>query len=244
VNAPHVPRRIDPAHPGCLILLIDESSSMGGGLAGGQPSKADAMADAIHRYLGDLVALCTRGTDQLLPLLEVGLIAYAFPAAGQPVALVDRILQGLRDDRAIGGLVRIDDADHNPPGADGRAAVTIWRSGPEDVAGREGPFVGAFRYARDRAGAWCAAHADSPPPVVIHVTDGASDTGDTEPAARELMALGTSGGPLWLFHLHLASTPSAGVGFPAPDAAIDEPLVRRLLQITSALPAVLRARVE
>jgi chaperonin GroEL len=241
VNASHVQPRVDPAHPACLILLIDESASMGGGLAGSPPSKADATADAIERYLGELAGLCARPAGQPLPLFEVGLIAYADPVSGPPISLVDRICDGLRDETTFGALIRILADDPGSPCADGGAAVTIWRRA---TGGRADSLVAAFRYARDRAGAWCDAHPDSPPPVAIHITDAVADPGEFEPAARELTALGTSGGPLRLFHLHLASTPSAGNAFPAPDASIDHRLATRLIDTASVLPSPLRARAE
>ena len=74
----------------------------------------------------------------------------------------------------------------------------------EPVANGSTPMCHVLIHARAVLQEWIKAHRDSFPPIVVHITDGASQDGDPLGPAAELTRLATSDGQVLLFNGHLS----------------------------------------
>ena len=64
--------------------------------------------------------------------------------------------------------------------------------------------AGAFAYARDLLKQELPKIADSPAPMICHLTDGEYNTADPEPIAKEIMGLSTNDGPVLIENIYVA----------------------------------------
>ena len=83
---------------------------------------------------------------------------------------------------------------------------------------------------------WIGAHADSFPPIVVHITDGESQDGDPRPYAEAVRALATSDGNVLLFNCHLSTTAADQIMFVSREDQIPDALGRELFLMSSELP--------
>src|SRR5689334_17810358 len=67
---------INRRQPACLLLLIDQSYSMSEQWRNDGASKADALALAVNRILGNAVLLCSKGDERIYDYFEVGIVGY------------------------------------------------------------------------------------------------------------------------------------------------------------------------
>lgn len=75
---------IDRQHPGCIVFLLDQSTSMRDSFAGTRASKAVALAQGVNDLVRNLVLQCQRGED-IRDYYELAFIGYG-SAAGPPSA--------------------------------------------------------------------------------------------------------------------------------------------------------------
>lgn len=224
--------------PACLLILVDQSGSMltpwtGNGLS----TKAEQLALAVNRLLGNAVLLCSKGDERIYDYFEIGIIGY-----GQSVGPV---LHGSDERRIlvpIGELARnprrVDQVTRKVPDGGGglvevQLPVPIWID-PQGNGGT--PMVRALDLAHRSVDAWCATHAGSFPPIVINVTDGESTDGDPRPAAERIRELGTSDGEALLFNVHLASGLRQSVSFPNSAAGLPDRNAGTMFDMSSQLP--------
>ncbi len=239
-------KSVDRANPGCILFLVDHSQSMTEGLAGSSKPKADAVASAINRFLGELIITCERGGDRPRNYFDVGVIAYTTDADAQP--LVGPVLG---KDLAGKDLVSMEELFENPldlelrqqdspSGTQMDVYVPIWyrAPSPETMAGT--PMCAVLEYAYNTAADWCGRHPRSFPPLVIHLTDGDATDGDPEPAAAHLQSLATQDGNLLLFNCHLSDSQESSVLFPALVEQLADGHSQRLFRMSSVLPERLR----
>ena len=103
-------------------------------------------------------------------------------------------------------------------------------------------------YVKGIAETWCASHATSFPPVVIHITDDKPTDGHSESvehAAEALRRLETNDGSLLLFNCHVSGRPDSGVLFPASEGELPaDPYAHLLFRISSPVPETLRTAAE
>ena len=102
----------------------------------------------------------------------------------------------------------------------------------------------AFDYVRNVAATWCASHPSSPPPVIIHLTDGEPTDGDPQPFADALKALSTDDGELLLFNCHISESQANRVMFPNSEHILPDELAKSLFRMSSELPDKLRGVAE
>ncbi len=113
------------------------------------------------------------------------------------------------------------------------ADIPVW---VDPLASGSTPMSHVLIYARAILEDWIKAHADSFPPLVVHITDGASQDGDPTSYADELKQLATSDGNVLLLNCHLSSTSAPAVLFPASEACLPDDLARQLFRLSSPLP--------
>lgn len=216
-------------HPGCLIVLLDQSGSMknkfGGSQIGKGQTKADMVATVLNNLLHDLVKANTVGT-LVKPRADVAVLGYEGRS-------VHSALGGVLSSQAFVSLaelaahpLRVETRTRKEISDDGTVAEVqipfpVW---VEPHFGDMTPMRAAFQRACELAESWAVEHMDSYPPVIINVTDGASTDGDPSDLARELVKIHTNHGEALLFNCHITDLPSAKIEFPNNIEAIpDDP---------------------
>jgi hypothetical protein len=225
---------ISRSNPSCFLFVVDQSGSMAdpfGGEAGKR--KADGVADALNRLLQNLVIKCAKA-EGVRDYYYIGVIGYGGqvgPAllgtlAGRELAPISEVAANparieertKKVDDDAGGLV------------EQKVKFPIWI---DPVSNQGTPMRKAMTMAEATLKTFVAAHPDSFPPIVIHITDGESTDGDPTEAMRNVTGIQTSDGNVLLFNVHLSSNPSQPIAYPnSPDALPDK--YARLLYDTAS----------
>jgi hypothetical protein len=231
-------RSIDRHHPGCIIFLLDQSTSMQQPLAD-QPhvSKAERVADAINSLLFTIGRRSTKDRDAPpRHYYDLGIIGYGNS--------VHPLFEGSLAGRKLASVAEIADAakvvEH-----DG-IRKPVWF---EPVADGWTPMCGAFVLAGEIAHGWLASHPNSFPPIVINISDGVATTRerhgdicdhpgtcDAEEWAGKLRRLGNGDGNLLLFNIHISSKVPEPTKFPSSPQALTDDHSRKLFRMSSELP--------
>ena len=236
---------ISRRNPGCLIFLIDQSGSMSdpiGGTASGK-TKAQGVADAINRLLQNLVIKSSK--PEVRDYFNVAVIGYGTavgPAFGG--ALAGRLLMKMIE--IATNPLRVEDRQQTVEDGMGglvqqNANFPVWFD-PKANGGT--PMCGALTLVQQVLADWVANHLESYPPVVINITDGEPTDGDPVPIAAQIRALTTSDGAVLVFNCHISASAGAQVLFPNSEAGLPDEQARRLFQMSSELPAKMRAAAE
>ena len=177
---------------------------MNNGIAGTPRPKIDALATGINRLIADLITLCEVGEDKPRNCFDVGVIGYTTDRNDPPNPIVGSVLAGEQGTLAGRDLVSLSDLFDDPLAVEDRQKmaddgqgglmsmtfrVPVWYRRPSKEAMGGRPMCAAFHYVYHIAASWCAAHPNSFPPMVIHLTDGESDDGDPVPFANALESL-------------------------------------------------------
>ena len=191
---------ISTQHPGCLLLLVDQSSSMTDAFAGStETRKAHAAADAINNLLRDVVIRCTKNMREgPRNYFDVGLIGYGSNSGVGSYfkgALQDRTLVSVKE--LAENTLRVENRSRQVPDGTGRMVETtvrfpVWL---DPVAEDEAPMHEAMHFASILMDTWVAQHPTSYPPIVINITG--SEAGiDAFVAADRLTTIRTTSGKL------------------------------------------------
>lgn len=247
------------AHPGYLILLLDQSGSMGGTFgqaqAGGGRRKCDMVATVLNGLLQELVAVNTisnpNGTTETRPRADISILGYG---GGLLSGGVHSALEGPLSGKTLVTLPELQqyplaietrtkkDVDDLGNLVETQVPFPIW---VKAHAGDGTPMCACLRKARDLADQWARSHPGSYPPVVVNVTDGASGDGDPSRPAHDLCQLGTSDGQLLLFNVHISDLNMAPVSYPASQTELpNDSLAQLLFSISSVIPEPGRALLE
>lgn len=198
---------ISRGKPSCFLFVIDQSGSMQDEIGG--RTKAQGVADAINRLLQNLVIKCAK-SEGVRNYYDVGVIGYG--AKVGPAFSGELAGRGLVQISAIANApARIEQRTKKvDDGAGGLVDQTIkfpiWF---DPTANGGTPMCQALGSAHDILTTWITLNADNFPPVVIHITDGASTDGNPMEAMNSLKSLATSDGNVLLFNLHLSDSPNA-----------------------------------
>jgi hypothetical protein len=238
---------ISRVNPSCFMFLIDQSGSMNQpfGESDTGSSKADELASAINRLLSILVIKCSRD-EEIRRYFQVGVIGYGGngvrPAlsgnlSGQPLVWIDDIYRNPA--RVEDRIRKVSD------GAGGLIETTtkfpVW----VDAAGNGGtPMCEAFSLAHTTLRNWVDQYETSFPPVVIHITDGASTDGDPSTIAKAIQELRTSDGNVLLLNLHLSTNRAPTIQFPSTPDRLPDEFARLLFSISSLLPDYMQAEAR
>lgn len=247
-------QEISRDRPGCLLYLVDQSFSMDEPLAGDPTtSKSQQLANAINRWLTEVVIACTRD-EGVRDYIDVGVIGYRTDIKATPI--VEPALQG-----SLAGkwLVPVSLIGDNPARVETRTHKLVDHQTGQELAiptqeriwvdaKAEGgtPMCHALHRVYGVLDQWISEHDKSFPPIVIHVTDGESQDGDPIPYAEAVTSLATRDGNVLMFNCHLSSIAGDRFLFPSSDELLPEEYARILFQMSSVLPDTLldRARGE
>ncbi len=228
-------QRVDRNHPGCIVLLVDQSHSMTEEIAS-QPgrNKAVALCDALNSVLYELVLRCIKDPSEgPRHYYDVGVIGY-----GQAVGPA---LQGALAGRQ---LVSISDIGNHPLRVESRTRADldaptkqvrfpVWF---EPRAANGTPMSAAIDLAGSVVAPWVTAHPDSFPPIVINISDGAATDGDPRQWAQRLQALSTTDGNVLFFNVNLSALSTDPLYFPNNSSGLNDEYARTLFDMSSTLP--------
>jgi hypothetical protein len=231
-------------NPTCILLLIDQSTSMGMRIEGGRRSKASFLADVVNKTLYTLITTSSKA-DGVREYFDLGVIAYS-----------DRAGNGFSGTLARGEILRpISEIAAHPARIEVRhqkVAPSPMSDGTKgnDLVEREVKFpiwfeprnrgntsmCAGLRLAVDTINEWCRAHASCFPPLVLHVSDGHPTDGDPEPVADLLRSSGTEDGRTLLFNLHLDIRDIGEITFPNTEHKLPDRYAKKLFRMSSLLP--------
>ena len=233
---------ISRANPACILFLLDQSGSMNEvfTLQGEPPiPKAKGVADAINRLISELILTCLEG-ETVLDRFHLGVITYggskASLAPGFPMlrALSEVAANPLRvETRTVdvydgaGGTIRKE------------TRFPLWF---EPRAEGATPMCDALELAKSLIEPWAASHAQSFPPIIFNITDGASSDGDPLAGMLGLQACGTQDGAALSINMLLAGGGGAASVFPRSGEQLPEGPLRSLVEGASVLPEAMRRR--
>ena len=232
---------INRKNPALIVLLIDQSLSMKDSVAGSdQPNrkKSEALATALNRMFFNLVLRCQEG-EEIKHFFDIALLGYgekvgpafAGPLAGREIVSVTDL--GNQPADIEQKMKRVDD------GAGGiheqQVEFPVWIY-PVSKGGT--PMCEVFSRAHELVAHWVSQHANSFPPIVIHITDGESTDGDPLPAMKKLTSLASPDGNVLLFNIHIASSAlEKSEQFPASSERLaEDPSAQALFAGSSVLP--------
>ncbi|TMC18880.1 MAG: VWA domain-containing protein [Chloroflexi bacterium] len=243
------------AHPGCLILLLDQSGSMsdpfGNSQAGAGRKKCDMVATVLNGFLNELIVTNTiaqkDGSITVRPRADIAVIGYegsfVGPVLGGALAgktfvtLPELQMYPLTIERRVKREIDDTGMDIEIP-----VQFPIW----VEPAARGGtPMCGALRQACDLARQWVQRNPNSYPPVVINVSDGMGNDGDPTMAARELSDVSTNDGQALFFNVHITDINSAPVAYPASEQELpNDRYAKKLFAMSSLIPESSRTLLQ
>lgn len=186
---------IGTANPGCIIILVDQSSSMAGPFDSG--TKADRTAIAVNRVINELVVKCTAG-ENIHDRCHVAVIGYG----GDVEVIIDGMISEVV---LLAETMRIRDSMINRAGkyVEVEIEMPVWL---KPKAEGWTPMHGAFEQASEIIQQWSMKWPNAFPPVVINITDGEPNFEDkTREAAEEVRELGTTDGNVLVFNVHISN---------------------------------------
>lgn len=228
-------RRVDTLHPGCVIVLVDQSDSMSEPSGKGAFTKGSAVAACLNGLLYELVLRCVKNPGEgARPYFFVAVLGYGTLPDGSPA--VGSVLRGaLRTAHFVSTAelaanpLRID----RTLDEDGHAVSRpVW---VEADAHGGTPMCAAFEYAGRLVHHWIGQHRDSFPPIVLNLTDGEPTDGDPSLWVERIRQLSSADGQPLLFNLEVA-TEGHPVLFPNSVEGLESEYARMLFQISSVLP--------
>ncbi len=218
-------KRLSTKNPGCVVILVDQSSSMADPIGRSHVTKKVACAKAVNNVLYQLVFSCATG-DQVKDRIYVGLIGYG--------AGVGSAFQASLAGRQ---LVPISEIAKSPLRLDTDAQGTQQPVWLDPVAGGSTPMAQAFQLAQTWLAAWLSEHSESYPPIVINITDGEPDNAATAKSeAQALLQLTSQDGSLLMLNAHLSNTSNQEITFPSKPTSLPDQYAQYLFDLSSILP--------
>lgn len=238
-------------HPGCLIILLDQSGSMkdkfGGSQIGAGKRKCDMVATVVNNLLHELVKTNTVG-HKIRPRIDLAVLGYEGGSASSAFAgsLANKSFVSLPE--LMANPIRIETRTRREVDDEGHIVqmpvyFPIW---VEPKIGTATPMCAALERAIELAEEWAVNHPKNYPPVVINITDGASTDGDPKPLVEELCQIHTTEGATLLFNCHITNLKAATVEFPSNPSELPhdpEQLAPQLFAFSSEIPQAARDNI-
>lgn len=233
------------ATPGYIILLVDQSGSMGEDYTDGK-NKAEFTALVINRTINDLIFTNSAG-DKIKDRVFISIIGYGgqggnsvddirsdyLSAFADSPLRIEKVKKKVSD--GAGGLVEIEE----------EMAIYL-----DPTCPRNGltPMGEALDFAKQLIEGWISKKPDNPAPVIINVSDGMPYAGgsandDTEKAitiANSIMNINTNDGNPIIFNVHLGQPPFKESMFETSEANISDGEGKFLFKISSKVPETYR----
>jgi hypothetical protein len=247
-------------HPGCLIILLDQSGSMDEAVVGDKENrkKCELAADIVNQTLSRLVDSNGTMDGGVKNRADVAVIGYGGSGVSSALGgfLSDQEIIQLSDLAA--NVVRTEQEQKSGVDSRGEPIITsvdhlIW---VEPSANGGTPLGEALRKAHLLAKDWAATHPDCHPPVVVNVSDGgATDCGNSRDFtswARELREVSTNDGNVLLLNIHITEQQTTPIEYPIDmpnlnDSTADPmtvKLAQYLFDSASVLPDVILGRMR
>ena len=182
--------------PGCILFLLDCSSSMYG-------EKSENLAKCVNETIQEFISVCTNGAETL-DRFHIGAIRYG-NETGNAIE-IDNPSDFLQPVSALEQMPLPEDPSE----------IRQW---VKARAGGGTPMKEAFEIAYGVLEKWTGEHPDSPRPTVINVTDGqANDLVGTQAEAEKLRSMKTADGEVFVFNIHISENKSTSVVLPTEAA--------------------------
>jgi hypothetical protein len=228
---------INRANPTAFMFLIDQSRSIAEKMDAGE-SKAKLVGDVLNKTLFQLIARCA-SADGVRDYFDIGVLVYdGFGArSGFGGALSASSVHPISSLAAH--PIRIEERKKRvPDGAGGlvdqSVKFPVWF---ESVSDGDTQMREGFRKAAECLVSWCNSHVKSYPPTIIHVAGGPPTGGDPEQLAEAIRHISTNHGQCLLFNLHVDTSGSASVMFPASETSLPDAYSKMLFRMSSLFPA-------
>jgi hypothetical protein len=235
--------RMNTTHPGCFILLVDQSGSMNRRIAGTDIPKRQAVADAVNGLLYEAVLRAT-GEDGVKHRFDIGVLSYGVgeegtqSVFGQDLAPITEIARIAKPPQKR-DIFRLEE---HAGVVKKTVDLPIWF---EPFAKGQTFMYAAFERALAAAKEWTSRHPTSFPPIIINITDGGFTRKDPTPLVFEIQELCTQAGNALIFNCHISETDGKVVMYPGPTQASKfEKRMRQLYEMSSVLPELMRARAR
>jgi len=221
--------------PGCLLMLLDQSASMGEEYGADKRTKAVAAARAVNTALEEIVDQCTSG-ESVRNYFHVGVIGYG-GAAARELLTGGTAPAGLLTSGELEARAQIEEIEKEEDDGTGKLKVERRSKWFGPVAEGGTPMEDAFRMAAEKLKVWVAAFPNSFPPIILNISDGEPNRPpEAEAAARALRQIGTSDGAALLFNCHISASGSAPIKYPTSDLALPDAHAQWLFQISDEIP--------
>jgi len=221
---------ISRAHPGLMVLLLDQSASMSKKWKGG--TRAEKVADVLNESIYELIMLSLRsaadGSAEVRPYFDVAVIGYG--------AEVKSLLPGTSISEPLVSVVDLAEMPRLETirREDGTAEEkTVWL---DPRAEGQTPMIEAIAKATAIVDDWAEKHRNSHPAIVFNITDGAQTDGSADQlrsAITKLKGTRTVDRTLF-FNGHISGLGEGGVF--CPRAAPNGDNARLMFEVASALP--------
>jgi len=236
------------SNPGCLILLVDQSTSMADPFPtlagrGELKRKCDTLAQIVNEFLSEAIKRCEHNAV-VVRRMDIAVLGYG--------ARLGDALQGVTGIASVNDVSahrrivkRTDTERDDETGAPYEISVdqSVWL---DPVANGNTPMYGIMSRAYLLADAWAHSHQNSFPPVVLNVTDGEATDNDPRQAARQLATISTSDGQTLLFNCHLGNGGEPEVAYPTAlsDLRTSNKFAPVLFEMSSVLPENMRIQAN
>lgn len=220
---------IDRMHPGCIVLLVDQSGSMADPIAGLPSSKATVLAQTVNRLLRNLVLQCQRGED-IRDYYSVGIMGYGATVGS---AFLGKLAgQHLVPISYVADFPALMTKDSLPGNPELSVDLPVWI---EPVADGGTPMSKAIDMTGAMVVEWANDNPDSFPPIVINITDGEATDEDPRRLAAQLRGIHTRDGDLLMFNIHLSDTQAPVVEYPSSPIGLPDKFALTLFEMSSEL---------
>ena len=249
--------------PAAMILLVDQSGSMGDVWSGGG-TKSVGVAESINNLLESLVLASVRNRGDIYPYFDVAVLGYGGNGKNAVRSLLPdtTLADPIRSIDKISAHAKIEKSTRNGIAEERNVWVKPHHDG-------QTPMCEAIINATRILAPWVKAHADSFPPIVMNVTDGVSTDGAPQIPARDLLSLKTNDGSVLFFNINIAGLSDEGRGssgaaptpqptkpnpisprgarkilFPNESVQLPNEAARSLFDMSSVIPNQLRKNAE
>ena len=194
--------------PAAIILLVDQSGSMGDVWSGGGP-KSVGVAESINNLLESLVLASVRNRGDIYPYFDVAVLGYGGDGKNAVRSLLPdtTLADPIRSIDKISTHAKVETSTRNGQNEERNVWVKPHHSG-------QTPMCEAIINATRILTPWVKVHADSFPPIVMNVTDGISTDGAPQIPARDLLSLKTNDGSVLFFNINIGGLGDEGQGSP------------------------------
>ena len=207
--------------PAAIILLVDQSGSMGDVWPGGG-TKSVGVAEGINNLLESLVLASVRNRGDIYPYFDVAVLGYGGNGKNAVRSLLPdtTLADPIRSIDKISTHAKVETSTRNGQ----LEERNVWVKPHHDG---QTPMCEAIVNATRILTPWVKVHADSFPPIVMNITDGVSTDGAPQLPARDLTSLKTNDGSVLFFNINIAGLSDAGQGptgaAPAPKPTKPKP---------------------